>query len=288
MLTLSQTRAYMKRLGTEMNSPTKEFLFEIHKAHVEKIPWQTVDLFAGKPIPIDFENSVNHILNNGSGYCFHLNGAFSLLLKSLGYSVSLHRAGVQSYGDEPKINSYHLGLTVNMLDEDLKKHRWVVDVGLGDMPFEPVPLLPGEYHQSPYIYKICNSKAVKDGWRLEHDPQGAFVGVDFDPEVVEDIEVFKPNHEFLSTSPDSKWINLLLVRNRHREGSNELRGCIFSQRNDKGIQKNEIINRSLWFDLLGEVFGEKLDHFSKHEKDELWTKAIRIHEDWKRSLEKRV
>ncbi|MGW8956539.1 arylamine N-acetyltransferase [Paenibacillus sp. NPDC055715] len=37
--------------------------------------------------------SVQLILQGRSGYCFHLNGAFSVLLHSLGYRVCLHRAG---------------------------------------------------------------------------------------------------------------------------------------------------------------------------------------------------
>lgn len=37
---------------TEIQPPMKEFLFELQKAHVEKFPWQTIDIFAGKPHPL--------------------------------------------------------------------------------------------------------------------------------------------------------------------------------------------------------------------------------------------
>ncbi|MNI80280.1 hypothetical protein D3C73_1367990 [compost metagenome] len=106
--------------------------------------------------------------------------------------------------------------------------------------------------------------------------------MDFDPEVVRDVEEFKSQHEFLSKSPDSVWGNLLLIQNRHNKGSNELRGCVFSQRTVDGIQKSEINNKFMWFELLANVFGEKLGRYSKLEKDEIWKKAIRIHENWKR------
>ncbi|MOA69450.1 hypothetical protein D3C78_1976530 [compost metagenome] len=71
------------------------------------------------------------------------------------------------------------------------------------------------------------------------------------------MEEFKSEHEYLSTSTESTWVNLFIVRNRQQTGSNELRGCVFSQRNESGTTKSEITNRSLWFETLGEVFGEQ-------------------------------
>ncbi|MNJ49869.1 N-hydroxyarylamine O-acetyltransferase [compost metagenome] len=283
MLTINQTNDYLNRLGIERQLPTKDFLFDLHRAHVEKIAWQTIDIFAGKPVSIDFKDSTNHIINNGGGYCFHLNGAFSLLLRSLGYNVSLHRAGVQSHGHVPRIDSYHLGLSVSITNENLRAQTWLVDVGLGDMPYEPIPLVLGEYKQDFHTYKITKSSVAASGWRLEHDPQGAFIGVDIDPEDVKDIEEFIPKHEQLSSAPDSTWVDLLLVRNRHKTGSNELKGCVFSQRSEIGITKSEVTNRTSWFEILKEVFGEPLNHFSELEKDELWSKALKAHEEWKRN-----
>lgn len=282
MLTTQQTKDYLKRLGVEFDSPSKEFLSALHRAHVEKLSWQTIDIFAGKPNAIDVETSISHILNQGSSYCFHLNGAFSALLRSLGYNVSLHRAGVQPKGKEPRVDSYHLGLTVTMPDTALQKEqKWLVDVGLGDMPYEPLPIIAGEYQQGPFIYKIKPSDVTENGWRLENDPCAPFAGVDFAPEIVEDIEEFNSKHEFLS-SPDSVWRSLLLVQNRQQNGSNELRGCVFSQRNRNGIQKREIINKKAWFELLADVFDEKLNRYSKLEKDEIWNRVIQIHDQWRR------
>ncbi|MBA9086855.1 arylamine N-acetyltransferase [Fontibacillus solani] len=289
MLTKQEIKDYLKRLGLEIYTPSKEFLSEMHRAHVEKVSWHTIDIFAGKPTPIDIKSSVQHIVNQGSGYCFHLNGAFSVLLRSLGYNVSLHRAGVQPTGKEPRMDSYHLGVSVTMMDAVIhKEQRWIVDVGLGDMPYDPLPIIVGEYEQGPFRYKIRPSEVAANGWRLENDPIAPFAGVDFDPEVVGDVEEFKSQHEFLSKSPDSVWGNLLLIQNRHNKGSNELRGCVFSQRTIDGIQKSEITNKFMWFELVADVFGEKLDRYSKLEKDEIWKKVIRIHENWKREQMKKT
>lgn len=289
MLTLKQIDDYLGRLGLERQQPTQEFLFALHRAHVERVAWQTIDIFAGKPVPIDSEGLIHHIVYDGGGYCFHLNGAFSLLLHALGYEVSLHRAGVQSHGQEPRIDSYHLSLSVCIRNRDerdkghAEMQNWLVDVGLGDMPYEPIPLKFGVHKQGIHTYKLAQSSVNPSGWRLEHDPQGAFIGVDIDSIPVRNMDEFIPKHTYLSMSPDSTWINMLLVRNRHETGSNELRGCVYSRRDEHSLIKSEITNRSEWFDLLSEVFKEPLNHFSQLEKDELWAKVLKAYEEWKRN-----
>ncbi|AFH62611.1 arylamine N-acetyltransferase family protein [Paenibacillus caseinilyticus] len=285
MLTGSEIQSYLARLGIpEVQPPSLSYLRELHKAHVEKIPWQTVDIVAGRPAPIDPASSVRLLTTGRSGYCFHLNGAFQALLRSLGYRVSCHRAGVQPLGQEPRINSFHLGLTVTLPDEE--EPRWIVDAGLGDMPFEPLPLRSGEYPQGPLRYRVTDSGVAVGGWRLEHDPSASFTGVDVAPEEEKDLSVFVPKHEFYSTSPESPWINLFLVRHRHAEGSNEVRGCIWIRHDSTGVAKTELRTREQWLEVLGDVFGEHLVQYSPLEREELWKRVHGIHEEWKRTRDR--
>lgn len=280
MLTNTETKAYLKRIGiADIQPPTKSYLFELHRAHVERIPWQTLDIFAGRPSSIDVGASVQLILSGRSGYCFHLNGAFSELLRSLGYKVFWHRAGVQPHGEEPRVNSFHIGLTVL-----LEHERWIIDAGLGDMPYEPLPLREGEYRQGPFVYQVTASGVAENGWRLVHDPLGASAGVDVAPEIVTDMGAFAPQHEAYSRSPDSPWVRLFLIRHRHASGSNELRGCIWSRREADGIVKTEVSAKSQWFDVLADIFGERLAAYSRPERDELWSKVQRQHEAWKQAM----
>lgn len=283
MLTNTETKAYLKRLGiTDIQPPSLSYLFELHRTHVELIPWQTIDIVNGTPVSIDIRDSVQLMTTGRSGYCFHLNGAFGALLRSLGYDVSWHRAGVQPMGQEPRINSFHLGLTVSLTDEMGEKQRWIVDAGLGDMPFEPLPLRMGSYEQGPFQYRVTSSGIAPDGWRLEHDPLASYVGVDYAPEVVEDLEVFFPKHEFYSRSPESPWIDLFLVRHRHAAGSNELRGCVWNRREGTAIEKRELHIKSQWLEVLADVFGEHLVAYSKLERDDLWKRVHSLHEAWKK------
>jgi Arylamine N-acetyltransferase len=283
-MTRAEIKAYLRRIGIDdIRPPTLSYLTQLHRAHVSAISWQTIDIVTGRPALIDLRECVRLILGNRSGYCFHLNGAFSVLLRSLGYRVFWHRAGVQPLGQEPRINSFHLGLTVSLTNEQQQEQRYIVDVGLGDMPYDPIPLQNGTYEQGPLRYQVEESGVVQGGWRLVHDPHASFVGVDFAPDVLENLEEFQPKHEFYSRSPESPWIQLFLVRQRHAEGSNELRGCIWSRRDRRGIEKIELRTQSQWLEVLGDVFQEHLVHYSRLERDDLWKRVWNFHEEWKKA-----
>lgn len=284
MLTKSEIKAYLHRLGIpDIEPPTLPYLFRLHRAHVEKLPWQTIDVFAGKPAPIDPTLSVQLITSGRSGYCFHLNGAFSTLLRALGYKVNWHWAGVQPMGEAPRVNGFHLALTTVVQNDQQEEDFWIIDAGLGDMPFEPIPLSPGIYRQGAFTYRVTESEVAAGGWRLVHDPKSVFVGVDVAPKVIDDINAFVPKHEHYSKLPDSPWINTFLVRHRHESGSNELRGCIWSKREDDRIQKIELQTESEWLNVLGDVFGEHLVAYDKTERHAIWLKTRKLHEEWKRA-----
>ncbi|WP_420818534.1 arylamine N-acetyltransferase family protein [Paenibacillus paeoniae] len=285
MLTKSEVKGYLNRLGiSEIEKPTLPYLFQLHRAHVERLSWQSLDIFAGRPASIDPQQSLSLILNGRSGYCFHLNGAFSMLLRSLGYRVAWHQAGVQPMGESPRVNGFHLALTVTLFNDQQQEERWIIDAGLGDMPYDPLPLAAGIHQQGPYTYKVMESDVVAGGWRLEHDPKATFLGVDIAPAVIDQISAFVPKHEHYSTSPESPWVNTFLLRQRHAQGSNELRGCIWAQRDDHGIIKTELRTQSQWLDVLGDVFGETMVAYDMTDRDAIWSKVRLQHEEWKHQM----
>ncbi|MDP4098212.1 arylamine N-acetyltransferase [Paenibacillus sp. P96] len=283
MLQYEETKAYLKRLGiADIEPPTLAYLCKLHQAHVENMTWQTIDIVSGNPVPIDLRSSIQLMINGRSGYCFHLNGAFGELLRTLGYKVSWHRAGVQPLGQEPRINSFHLGLSVTLLNEQQEEEIWIADVGLGDMPYGPLPIRAGSYAQGPFQYQVTASVIDPNGWRMVHDPMGSSAGVDYERESLQRVDEFIPKHEIYSQSPESPWIHLFLVRNRHAEGSNELKGCIWKKREGDRIEKTEILTKSMWLEVLGDVFHEKLVNYSSLERDALWKRVWHLHEQWKR------
>ena len=119
---------------------------------------------------------VERVIAGRGGYCFHLNGALVTLLEWLQVDVTRHVSGVQGgAGEAPGPNGNHLGITARLPDGS----EWFVDAGLGDGPVDPLPLVFGTYEQSGFTYELRPSSFDPQGWRLEHDPRGAFIGADF-------------------------------------------------------------------------------------------------------------
>lgn len=283
-MTDSELKSYLKRIHIDdIKPPTLEFLSELHRAHVQYLSWQTIDIFTGRPEAIDLANSVRLVLQGRSGYCFHLNGAFSVLLRSLGYEVHWHRAGVQPHGEQPRVNSFHLGLSVLLPEAGPETERWIVDVGLGGMPFEPLPLRYEVYGETPFTYNLTSSSVASEGWRLEYEPHGPSEGVDYAPEVLLTLDEFIPKHHFYSQSVESPWHQVFLLRQRDAAASNELRGCMLRTHTAEGIYKTEIQSYTDWRELLDEVFHEPLVGYSELERLDMWERIRAGHVEWKRT-----
>ena len=146
--------AYLARLGIARAEPSIAYLFELHRAHVAKVAYTNLQIIKDMPASIAPEVSVAEVLASRNGYCFHLNGAFSWLLRSLGFQVSLHRGYVVRLGQtEASLN--HLVLVVHDLDG-----MWFVDAGLGDALYEPLPLTPGKYQYICRIHPIMHGTII--------------------------------------------------------------------------------------------------------------------------------
>src|SRR5207248_774058 len=132
--------AYLHRLGCTAEPPSADALRRLHIAHLERVPYEALEIALERITPLAPEASLARILRGRGGYCYHLNGAFSALLRALGYQVTRHLGGVQGGpGDAPNVDRNHLALTLAGLPED-PSASWLVDVGLGDGIHEPLPL----------------------------------------------------------------------------------------------------------------------------------------------------
>lgn len=290
--------AYLDRLGLDeaaLGSPSVDALAELHRRHVERVPYETVWIHAGERWGIDPADSVERIASQGrGGYCFHLNGAFSELLRSLGYSVSRHVGGVHGpAGPDRAELTNHLVLTVAGLPTDANPSGvWYVDAGLGDALHEPVPLAAGPIHQEPYTMRLEAALDAAHGatpgatpggvgdWHLTHDPHGSFVGMSWQAGAVE-MDVFADRHQWLSTSPESNFVRLLTVQRRDATGVDVLRGLTLSRRTSDGPGPGvALTERADWFAALADIFGLTLDHVDPALLDGLWERTKSAHDAW--------
>ncbi|NUR86286.1 MAG: arylamine N-acetyltransferase [Nonomuraea sp.] len=268
---------YLRRIGRPdlLGAPaTLETLKQLHVAHVERVPYECLEIWLDRPTTVDPAESAARVVRGRGGYCYHLNGAFSALLRAMGYQVSRHVGGVYLRGAQPEINANHLVVTVTLEDG-----AWLVDLGLGDALHEPLPLAEGRYRQGPFEYGMLPSPVAPGGWRFVHDERGSFEGMDFDPEPA-DMSAFAAKHHELSTSPTSGFVRAAVVSRRDATGVDLLRGLVLSRIGNGGSSITLETARD-YFAALADVFTMPLEEdTTAAERDRLWARLSAAHEEW--------
>jgi N-hydroxyarylamine O-acetyltransferase len=273
------TAGYLRRLGLPAGPPTAANLLGLHAAHVERVAYEVLEIWLGRPTTVDPAESAARIARGRGGYCYHLNGAFSELLRTLGYDVTRHVGGVQNRDAEPGVTGDHLVLTVRGLPSAANPGgEWLADVGLGDALREPLPLLAGRYRQGPFEYGLRRSEVAPGGWRLDNDPGGSFEGMDFGPAPT-DMSAFVVMHHHLSTSPESAFVRVATVQRQDASGVDVVRGLVLSRRG-KGAHSVTLHTARDYYAALADVFGLHLDDVTAGEKDTLFGRVYEAHEAW--------
>jgi N-hydroxyarylamine O-acetyltransferase len=269
---------YLQRLGiSDPGQPSVAGLFALHRAHVERIPYEVLDIQLGRWTSVQPHHAVSRILQGRGGYCVQLNTAFSVLLAALGYQVSRHAAGVQASTRMPAVAADiapHLALSVQ-----LDGARWLVDVGLGDGLHEPLPARPGSYQQGPFSYRLSSSSTEPGGLRLDHDPRGSLTGIDIRLTPARQSE-FRRWHHYLARSPESRLVRALTVMHRNADSIDALTGCLLRHIDSSGRTVRELDDRVEWQDALTDVFGIRLSDLDPTALDALWTRVRIAHEQW--------
>jgi arylamine N-acetyltransferase len=251
----------------------------LQAAHVARVPYETLDIVRGRPPGIDPLASVKRVLGGRGGYCYHLNGAFSALLSWLRVDVTRHVAGVQGRGQErPGANANHLGLTARTADG----REWLVDVGLGDGPAEPLPLVAGEHEQRGFRYRLSEPDGAGTVWRFDHDPRGSFEGFDVavGPAGMGD---FAAMHAVLST--ESGFARTITAQRRFEGRVEVLRGCVYTETTLDASTVTEVTDPDAWWDVLVTQFGLDYGDVPEDERKALWRRTFEAHLAWQAERE---
>ena len=273
--------AYLTRLGLDAEPPSVDGLARLHAAHVERVPYETLWIHLGERWTTDPLAALRRVAHQRrGGYCYQLNGAFALLLQSLGYRVTRHVGGVHHGSDpDPAAMSNHLVLVVHDLpDERSTDGRWYVDAGLGDALHHPLPLVSGEHEQGPFRLRLDPTDDGVGDWHLTHDPAGSFGGMSFLIEPA-DPEAFDDRHAFLSTSPESGFVRTMTAQCRHADRVDVLRGLTLSRLGVDTTWTGTLERRRDWLGALADVFGLVPDP-TVHDIGALWARARDQHESW--------
>jgi N-hydroxyarylamine O-acetyltransferase len=165
--------AYLARIGAPRPATVDAAaLRELHERHLATVPFENLDVILGVPIELDQDRVLAKVIGGRGGYCYELNGAFALLLRALGFEVSLLAAAVHGPdGLGPQFD--HLALRVDLAES------WLADVGFGRHSIHPLRLDRRDDQPDPAgTFRVVEAggdlDVVRDGkpqYRLEPRPR---------------------------------------------------------------------------------------------------------------------
>ncbi|GII81467.1 arylamine N-acetyltransferase [Sphaerisporangium rufum] len=131
--------AYLDRIGRPAPAaPTAETLRLLHRAHVEAVPFENIDVFLGRELRLDPAGLQAKMRPGRGGYCYEQNLLFGAVLERLGHRVERQLARVRIGADRVRPRTHA------MLVVHADGGRWLADVGFGaEGLLEPLPLVGG-------------------------------------------------------------------------------------------------------------------------------------------------
>ncbi|WP_457208365.1 arylamine N-acetyltransferase family protein [Nocardioides sp. P5_C9_2] len=283
------TEAYLARLGLgEAPEPSLESLRTLHRAHLERIPYDNLSIMMGRPDPATSDACVERAGSGRRlGYCFQQNTALEALLVGLGYAVS-RRHGHVWVRPEGRLDASlnHLVLVVSGLPtDDNPGGHWWVDAGLGDGFAEPLALVRGEQRVDGFRYEIGAGYGAQAAgrprgpaaWTFDHDPSGAFTGVVV-TERPSDPAAVEAAHRALSTAADSPFRSKLVVQRHDGDAALTLRGCLLTEQTATVRTETELSSYDAWREAL--VDRMLLPVGTDEDLVDLWERTRVAHAAW--------
>ncbi|MGQ5522728.1 arylamine N-acetyltransferase family protein [Chitinimonas sp. PSY-7] len=211
---------YFDRIGftgevkTDIHTLTK-----IMRQQLFTVPFENLDVQAKKTISLIPENIVEKIIyNRRGGYCYEVNGLFSIVLRNLGIPYQFVAA-------RPIFSAVQRPRTHLVLVAQIEGKAWLFDLGFGSTGIRaPISLdtLNTEIQQDFDTYMLSKvdervyllRARIEDEWLDQYS---------FDLSHHEWVD-FAPANHFNSTHPDSLFVKQLLVVQHNESGRTILVG----------------------------------------------------------------
>jgi N-hydroxyarylamine O-acetyltransferase len=194
-----EIQSYLERIHYYGSlEPTLQTLRAIHEAHLLAVPFENLDIHLGREIVLDETALWAKIVEqNRGGFCYELNGLFTLLLRTLGFQVDMLSAAVakENGGFGPEFD--HLTLLVHLEEE------WLADVGFGDsfrLPLRLQTALPQSQDMGNYSLEREEEFWIYQKWNSENSVWEPAYRFTLQPHVLRD---FTDMCRYQQTSPES-------------------------------------------------------------------------------------
>eukprot|EP00746_Dinoflagellata_sp_MGD_P005951 gnl/MRDRNA2_/MRDRNA2_111548_c0_seq1.p1 gnl/MRDRNA2_/MRDRNA2_111548_c0~~gnl/MRDRNA2_/MRDRNA2_111548_c0_seq1.p1 ORF type:complete len:332 (+),score=52.59 gnl/MRDRNA2_/MRDRNA2_111548_c0_seq1:86-1081(+) len=285
--------AYLERLGIERPAVANlEALNSILAAHVDRVAYENIDIQLAKPLPVltPRASAERVALQKRGGYCFLIVDAFSGLLRSLGFTVSLHTGCcVYLQVDPPPLERWgdHMVALVH-LDDGI----YCADVGLGEGPRSAFPLREHTWEEDGFTFSL-EERPNEGSWYFINPANvtGTVGGFWVDTSTsVSGSSEFQAFHEHYWLNRQTAYSTGPIFCHRKTTGRGVLSlfGCTLRRSHPEfGEKKYEILatatSKDEWFALVKDNFHLPLDDLSSEERDAVWARVSASDTAWRAS-----
>ena len=248
--------AYLRRIGySGPITATLETLRSIHRAHLETVPFENLDISFKRPIVLDQDRFVHKIVEEKrGGFCYELNGALAALLREMGYHVTLLSARAPHKDGSPGPEFDHLALRVDLDDP------WLVDVGFGECFLEPLLLKPGiEQEQDQGSFRIKDEGSSLSVERQQ--PDGSWKTEYLFTMMPRQLGDFADMCHYHQTSPESHFTQKRLCTLATRRGRITLSDMKLIVTENGNRQESNLGSEEEWRKVLKQHFGLFLPNY---------------------------
>lgn len=192
-----ELQAYLRRLNYQGPlSPTRQVLTELHRAHMQAIPFENLDIAMGRTIVLDLPQLFDKVIvNKRGGFCYELNSLFGWLLDQVGFEVHMLQAAVFGKDGQRGPDFDHMLLMVH------GQQDMIADVGFGDSFIEPLPFRGGPSQQQSGCFQIHE---MADGQHLQRrDTEGGWSSQYVFDTKAHKLDAFEAMCHYQQTSPQS-------------------------------------------------------------------------------------
>jgi N-hydroxyarylamine O-acetyltransferase len=260
-----QLDAYLNRIGYHgARKIDLETLIALHRAHLEMIPYENLDIPLGRTLSLDEATIYAKLVTaRRGGWCYEMNGLFAWALQELGFTVMRLASTVGRQSPETEDGS-HLMLLVEL------DRPYLVDVGFGNGLLEPIPLEVGVYKQEFLTYRLA-----QQGERWVFTNHGG-QSIDFTLRAHR-LSDFGAYCARLQTIPESWFVRTTVCHRCTPQGILTLTGTVLRMTTAAGPTKQVIESRDAYQQTLCSQFGLWLP---EAEVSSLWQTVWERHLVW--------
>ncbi|MCW2995351.1 MAG: hypothetical protein JWQ18_2846 [Conexibacter sp.] len=236
----------LRRIGLDARpAPDADGLRAVHRAFVASLAYDGLTAQLGEHAPLDPDALIARTLATGrGGYCFEINTILLTLLEALDFGMERREGVVGERGASP---TNHLALVATTREGD----SYICDAGWGEGPLEPLALRPGAHAQGPFTWTVGRDG---DGWWVGQHAWGSSPGFRFGDAPVE-LSAFAQHHARLATSPDSSFVQTLVVQQPHADHVVTLRARTLSRKGPEIDERTVLEDEAALAGTLQGVFG---------------------------------